>query len=620
MIYLIIGHRGVGKSSWLITLKKLFKTSRILDLDQEIEKKTGQKIYDFFSSDKEIKKFRLLEEKILNKIIDKYKKSKNQKTFIAVGAGFKERLTKSRRDLCTIIHLSRETDADGRIFFNRPRLKKTLSSLQEYRYLYPLRERFYKKFRDEILILPEQDLKFKELEKIFFNLKKFSKFKASITLNKDTLPNDKKRWPEFIKKRLKWGINFFELRDDQPSIKNLRILLKIIPKKHQLLSFRKKTASFFDKKSKDFYDWPLEKGSPPLNPPILSLHKRKQESVTSLCKKLTRSKAQYFKLAIPIKNFKELYQGHLWFLGSKKKHIFLPVSIKGLSWRWYRQIFGPQMSLHFIRESPEGLEDQPYLYEHLLNLTSGDKKSSAFAAVLGYPIRHSASPAFHRHFFLKKMIFVKIPLKEKEFTKKNLDILQKMGLKFAAVTSPLKKKACQICDEVEASAQDLKSVNTIVFKNNKWWGCNTDIYGLQALLSQKNIKQSGSKVVVWGGGGMRKILEKELPLASFYSARTGQCRKGNPFKKSSPNFLIWAVGRDRMDICKFPPRSWKPGTIIDLNYSEDSPGKELAYRVKAHYVSGKIMFQKQALKQQEFFLKIHKNELPSPSYRLRKEV
>ena len=676
MIYLIIGHRGVGKTLWLKKLKNIFKNRLelsanikapcFIDLDQEIEKKTKKKIKDFFSPKSLNKKyFRRLENKTLKDLIDKYKNAKFD-VFISVGAGVQEGFAKHCKifPLCNIIHLIRETDPKGRVFFNRPRLSANKSAYEEYMSFYSKREKFYRAIKTQSFVLPEQDFSFNTAEKLFFGLQK-SSVSGIITLNKNSLPACKSHWPGFIKKRLSWGLSFFELRDDELSLKELKILLKMIPPKKQLLSFRKKGPSpFLNLTGVKTYDWPLEKGPPSAFPPVLSLHKRTACFATA-CKKLTRHKAGHFKLAVPVNNFKELMQGHLWFLEDPEHRSFLPRSLGSQTscWRWYRQIFGPAMKLHFIKESRTKELDQVFLYEHLLAMSFRKRKNHApvfFAAVLGHPVAHSKSPAFHRKFFAqKKMPFVKISMTEKEFTKETLCILQKMGLCFSAVTSPLKKKAFALCDVKDSFALKARAVNTLIFadaktpkgsplkkqkglKKGKWLGSNTDGHGLKHLLrhlglrnltslqmpeslsgaSQKKMKHTA----VWGGGGMESVLRAELPFADFYSARTARKKpcftEKSPIvaikaeevrlqgkkapslaKKKGPDILIWAVGRNRMSSCVFPPRFWKPKQVIDLNYTEDSPGREYALLVGAKYLSGNIMFENQALKQQSLFLR-----------------
>ena len=798
MIYLIVGHRGVGKTLWLKKLQKWFTNCPsdnknntqylFLDLDQEIEKNSHKQVSWFFKNQKSQHTFRRLEQSVLTTLINKYKLKKTV-VFIAVGAGFdwknfkfsqpqpntKLQPTKRERlchnpELCHIIHLIRETSAKGRVFLDRPRLDKNKKPYEEYMSLYLQREKTYQQIKTESFVLPEQDFDLFDSEALFFDhlyqrekravfnyfppSKKALNHKtyapqAIITLNKKSLPTKLDKWPEFIQKRLAWGLCSFELKEDQLNKKELKYLLNIIPNYRMLFTFYSAKNKIFnqrtlqnqkipsEKKNQAFanclmlpspveeYDWPLEKGMPcplgttikPLQkkhtktyvpnrqpqmnpdstnypqeikqhpiklvsfPPVLSLHARKKkESFKSLCQKLVKYKAGHFKLAVPVKNFSELMQGHLWFLQDPQNRSFLPVSgpieqanqkttkqnMQG-RWRWYRQIFGPYMKLNFIREGPSLITDQPFLYEYLIslkmvhfrakkNLRDQDKSPQfiqapplykpLFSAVLGEPVDFSASPAFHRAFFEKHgMVFVKIPMREQEMTKKNLNILHKMGLGFSAVTSPLKKKAFKVCDITEHTACSLKTVNTLIWKNQKWWGANTDYYGFKKFLkkinqkgmekdsNQTNIKTKYSfhlgNVAVWGGRGVLPLLKKELPYAEFYSARTGN--KHNPIQrttkthqknrstkeqksrnqtKTRPNTVIWAVGRSRMPFCRFPPSAWHPKWVIDLNYADDSPGREYALLCQAKYISGKTMFKYQAQKQQSLFLRhIHSSDL-----------
>ena len=631
-IYLIVGHRGTGKTSWLKKLKNIFaksslsefKNARFWDLDQEVEKHTGRKIKEFFPEEEST--FRRWEIKTLNALIDKHKHTQKY-VFIAVGAGFKGGVTKKLLPFCQVVHLMREIDPTPRVFLERPRLDSARTPVEEYQATYPGREKFYQRTKDESFILPEQDFAFARAEKCFFNLTP-GQLKAVITLNKKVLPRDLSQWPTFVKKRLfNYGLKFFELRDDDLTTKEIKLLRKIIPREKQLLSFKKPGQSPFTQPSPAtaFCDWPLEKGPPPslTKPPaVLSLHKRgKTQSLKPAVAKLLRHRASCYKLAVPVQNLRELMQGHRWFLQAPLVRAFLPVSKKDQPgrWRWYRQIFGPYMPLHFIRESLQGVPDQPFLYEHLMALNIkkkiSDVKNLKFGAVVGQPVAHSASPAFYRSCFARRgMIFTKIPLQEKEFTNPNLQILQDMGLWFLAVTSPLKKKALQICDRPALCARQARAVNTLIWKNQQWWGYNTDAHGLEAFFQKAWVMRppagkkttgplkAGQTVAVWGGGGMKSVLQNTLPFAVFYSARTGKPRLARSLPPP-PQTVVWAVGRNRMKSSRFPPASWKPQKVVDLNYTEDSPGREYALRTGAKYVSGKTLFQHQAKKQKSLFLK-----------------
>ena len=696
MIYLIIGHRGVGKTFWLNKLKKLFynykKQALFIDLDKEIEKETGKTVYSLLSSalanankEYQIKNFRSLEKKILTRIINN-NQNRLSSVFISLGAGFdlqsfcteqkKENLFSNYK----IIHLMRETDSSGRVFFDRPRLKKDISLYDEYLFFYNKRQKFYEKFADESFILPEHDFEFNSAEKLFFHNEFFSshstwfdlknlvknsfyhnlfiktnslkpvqdqkknfwkKQTAVITINKTNLPYNQKHWKDFINKRIKWEFCYFELRDDDWLDEELLYLLHIIPKEKQILSFRKHNKSVFLKQdlSSVLWDWPAEKGAPPLtSPPILSLH-QKTDSLEKSIKTLMQFKAHHYKLAVPVISFQELLMGHLWFLQDPVHRSFLPLAFEHKQWRWYRQVFGFQMKLNFIKESFNGIKDQPYLYEYLIYRTGGraidyflqklkkinlkvyqmlksqftskrkmsvkNYKSiyhikSKFCAILGDPVKHSASPAEYRKACTKKnLLFVKIPITEEEFTKENIIILQNLGMIFCAITSPLKKKAFQLCNKLSVAAKCGKSVNTLILQKNQWKGFNTDQAGLKILLKPARFLQTA----VWGGGGVKNLLRRELTKADFYSSRSGKkdgdLHISDHYEISAPQCVVWAVGRSRMKSCVWPPASWKPSLVIDLNYTEDSPGREYAVLTGARYISGWLMFKVQAKAQKK---------------------
>ena len=70
----------------------------------------------------------------------------------------------------------------------------------------------------------------------------------------------------------------------------------------------------------------------------------------------------------------------------------------------------------------------------------------------------------------------------------------------------------------------------------------------------------------------------------------------------SPEVVVWAVGRESFDKeGQMPPESWAPSHIVDLNYSEDSPGIVCAQAYGCQYQSGLSMFVAQAREQQRFW-------------------
>lgn len=77
---------------------------------------------------------------------------------------------------------------------------------------------------------------------------------------------------------------------------------------------------------------------------------------------------------------------------------------------------------------------------------------------------------------------------------------------FAAinVTIPYKQTVIPYLDSVSAIAERIGAVNTIVNKDGKLYGYNTDYYGMKALIERIGIDLKGKKVLVLGTGGTSK--------------------------------------------------------------------------------------------------------------------
>lgn len=69
------------------------------------------------------------------------------------------------------------------------------------------------------------------------------------------------------------------------------------------------------------------------------------------------------------------------------------------------------------------------------------------------------------------------------------------------VTIPYKQTVIPFLDWISDEAKAINAVNTIVNKNGKLYGYNTDFYGLKALIERTGASLKDKKVVVLGSGG-----------------------------------------------------------------------------------------------------------------------
>lgn len=72
------------------------------------------------------------------------------------------------------------------------------------------------------------------------------------------------------------------------------------------------------------------------------------------------------------------------------------------------------------------------------------------------------------------------------------------------VTIPYKQDVISYLDEIDGMAKEIGAVNTIVNKNGKLFGFNTDFSGMKALLVKTGIDPHGKKVLILGSGGTSK--------------------------------------------------------------------------------------------------------------------
>jgi shikimate 5-dehydrogenase len=379
----------------------------------------------------------------------------------------------------------------------------------------------------------------------------------------------------------------FELRDDLLSEEQIKNLVQKLPQRNILISLRRPGISqaenfvnairpFIDGRVR--FDLATEVSKENiLNAEIISCHESKPnfENVNALI----------YKWSPLVEDFDHLIEGHNWFLEDPKHRLFFPRSKNG-KWLWYRKWIWHRQSFNFINNEVLDNFDQPSLLDSM-SVTINDH----FAAVLGEPVLHSKSPSFHESFFKKfQMPFFAIEIAKSEF-KTAMEFLTKLGLRAAAVTSPLKTAADLYCSEKSAAAVQLGSVNTMTFAEGRWIGANTDQDGFAGMLELARVKSS-EKIAVWGGGGVLPIIKSILSNADYFSSsKVLQIDSGYVG-------VIWAA----------PPERGIPeiqgGTVkwvIDLNYREDSRAKEFAMKTGARYFSGLEMFEIQAHRQQQIW-------------------
>jgi len=177
--------------------------------------------------------------------------------------------------------------------------------------------------------------------------------------------------------------------------------------------------------------------------------------------------------------------------------------------------------------------------------------------LLGRHLAHSYSPQIHS--FLGEypyQIFEKEPEEIGEF-------LNNGNFTGINVTIPYKKDVIPYLDELTDTAKRLGAVNTIVRRNGKLIGHNTDYFGFRSMVERTGLCVGSKKVLVLGSGGASNtavaVLE-EMGVEVIVISRTGENHYGNldlhadaaVIVNATPVGMYHNAGNSPVDLAQFP--------------------------------------------------------------------
>ena len=134
--------------------------------------------------------------------------------------------------------------------------------------------------------------------------------------------------------------------------------------------------------------------------------------------------------------------------------------------------------------------------------------------LIGKKLTHSFSKEIHNE--LADYQYDLIELTEEEVA----DFFVRKEFQAVNVTIPYKETVLPYLDEISPIAKKIGAVNTVVNKNGKLFGDNTDYWGMKALAEKIGLDFSGKKVLVLGTGGTSKtarVLAEDLGAAKVYA-------------------------------------------------------------------------------------------------------
>ncbi len=132
--------------------------------------------------------------------------------------------------------------------------------------------------------------------------------------------------------------------------------------------------------------------------------------------------------------------------------------------------------------------------------------------VIGNPIEHTLSPIMQNAAFEAlelDYVFLAFKVKTAE-VEKAINGVRALNIHGLNVTMPHKNAVIKYLDETDPTAKTIASINTILNKDGKLFGFNTDGVGALNALEQNGVKPRGKKVLLLGAGGAAKAIAYTL--------------------------------------------------------------------------------------------------------------
>lgn len=147
---------------------------------------------------------------------------------------------------------------------------------------------------------------------------------------------------------------------------------------------------------------------------------------------------------------------------------------------------------------------------------SGVSGETRLAGVIGWPVRHSLSPAIHNAAYAETgldWIYLAMPVEPGGATAA-LAGMRTLGIEGFSVTMPHKADVAGAVDELTPSAEALGAVNCVHNSGGRLVGHNTDGQGwLDGLATDTGVNPAGMRCVVVGAGGAARAVIDALGRA-----------------------------------------------------------------------------------------------------------
>lgn len=145
--------------------------------------------------------------------------------------------------------------------------------------------------------------------------------------------------------------------------------------------------------------------------------------------------------------------------------------------------------------------------------------------LIGKKLGHSFSKTLHS-------MFADYDYELREVSENELDeFMRKKDFSGINVTIPYKQAVIPYLDEIDEAARKIGAVNTVVNRNGKLYGYNTDFGGLKMLIEKQGFDYKNKKVLILGTGGTSKtanaVAKSQGACEVFHVSRKGELNYTN---------------------------------------------------------------------------------------------
>lgn len=141
---------------------------------------------------------------------------------------------------------------------------------------------------------------------------------------------------------------------------------------------------------------------------------------------------------------------------------------------------------------------------------------TAVYGLIGFPVSHSLSPAMHNAAFQHlgmNAVYLAFAVHPDSISRAIQSALT-LSIRGFNVTIPHKEAILPSIDVLSPEASLFRSVNTVVLREGKTYGYNTDGPGFVASLEEEGIQPSG-RTLILGAGGAARAIGFQLALAGM---------------------------------------------------------------------------------------------------------